>query len=794
LYSFRRQIRIDDAGEQLQGDIPAGCQRKVRRFSMNTSGMSRRGFVQSSLAALAAIKATSRALNAEPLLASSFGFGDTPSGGRISAEDGPEKTVFTNGIVLVDCDKKTGLMNVSWGGVQKIKDAFSSVKLSDIVKTSDYTRHRYAGSPDPTQDNIGRGLRFTMIHEADGQPDLLQHFSFYEGSPFFLVQAEVRSSQKLRTNYIAAIAAESPSCVDVGRSGQNRALFVPFDNDVWIRYESIDISGRAEGVSSEVTAIYENDSRNGLIFGSVMHDTWKTGVKFTGANGKLNALSVYGGMALETYDAPSGAVRQMGGLATITRDSLPHGEVSGTSVSSPAMFVGFYEDWRDGLEEFGRANAAITPPLVWRQPIPFGWMSYAAVAGRLDYTTFLGAADYISKNLAPHGFQSGNILYHNFDGGWERIDAAQLRDINAYLDGLGQSNGVEFRRGIYMAPFGTFSVRRRPGQGIQDSHDHLDDFVEGTDLKYKYRDIVLKKPNGDPVTALDGLHPLDVTHPGTKAHIATYIAMFKALGYKSLKIDFLEHGAVEGVHWGKSVETGMQAYNQGMKFIRDQVGNDMFLSLSLAPIFPGGYGHARRISCDTMSHISLPPNDFPQQTTEYMLNSLTYGCWTSPSIYIADPDQIPLGKGAAIHGAQNLAEARSRFLSAIISGGMILDSSDFFNDPQARELAPQVYTNPRINALAGGKPFRPIEGIIGDRAADAFVREEGGSCYLAIFNFDPDSGGTKQIPFSRISKALTGKSSVKVIDVWNDTPLSNSGDVLTISLEPAESKLIKLVG
>ena len=755
---------------------------------MKVPGMTRRSFLNTSLGALAVAGVSSRALGEKPLFGAGFG----SSGSQVSVEDGAEKTAFTNGIVLVECNKKSGLASISWKGERKIADAFSSVKLDNIVKTSDYARHRFAGSPDPTQDKIGKGLRFTMIHEADGQPDLLQHFSLYEGSPFFLVQAEVRSSQKLKTNYIAAIAADSPSCVDVGKAGQNRALFVPFDNDVWVRYESIDISERVESASSEVTAIYENDSRNGLIFGSVMHDTWKTGIKFTGANGKLNALSVYGGMALETYNAPPGAVRQMGGLATITRDSLPHGEVSGTSVSSPAMFVGFYEDWRDGLEEFGRANAAITPPLGWHQPIPFGWMSFAALR-RLDYTNFLGVADYIDKNLAPHGFQSGNVLYHNFDGGWERLDAAQLRDINAYLDGLGQSSGVKFRHGIYMAPFGTFSVRNRPGQANQDNHDHLDDFVEGTNLKYKYRDIVLKKPNGELVTALDGLHPLDVTHPGTKARIATYISMFKALGYKSLKIDFLEHGAVEGVHWDKSVETGMQAYNQGMKFIRDQVGDDMFLSLSLAPLFPGGYGHSRRISCDTMSYISLPPNDFPQPTTEYMLNSLTYGWWTSPSIYIADPDQIPLGSGASIKGARTLHEARSRFLSAIISGGMILDSSDYVNDPQARELAPQVYTNPRINTLAGGKPFRPVEGISGDRSADAFVREEKDGCYLAVFNFNSASGSTKHIQLNRISKALAGNSNVKVIDMWDDTTRASNNGVLDVSLEPAESKMLKLV-
>jgi alpha-galactosidase len=760
--------------------------------SKKGSHLTRRSFLHTSLSALAALKAGTGALIAEPLLPSSPSTGLPASGGRISVEDRATETIFTNGVVAAVCNKKSGSANFSWSGSQKIKDAFSSVKLDKTVKTTDYSGHRFAGRPETISDEIGRGRRFTMIHEADGKPDLLQHFTFYEGTPFIFVQAQVRSSRQLKTNYLAALAAESTGCVDVGRTGRCRALSVPFDNDVWIRYESVDIDERVEGVSSEVTAVYENDSRNGLIFGSVTHDTWKTGIEFTGRNGKLDALQVYGGMALETYDAPQGAVRQMGGLATITRDSLPHGEVSGTTVSSPTIFVGFYDDWRDGLEAFAKTNAAITPPLIWHHPIPFGWMTYAADAMHLDYSNVMGAADFIDKNLAPHGFQSGKVLYHNLDGGWERIDVAQLREMNAYLANLGRTTGVEFRHGIYMAPFGCSVARPEASSWTRPNHDPLDDYVEGTNLKYRFRDIILRKPDGDPVTPLDWLRPLDPTHPGTKARIATYIATFKALGYKYLKIDFLEHGAVEGMHWDKSVETGMQAYNQGMKFIRDQVGDDMFLSLSLAPIFPGGYGHSRRISCDTMGHISLPQNDFPQQTTEYMLNSLTYGWWTSPSIYIADPDQIPLGKGAVINGARTLDEARSRFLSAIISGGMILDSSDYYGDASAREVAPQVYTNPRINALAGGRPFRPLEGNTGDRSADAFVREESGFCYLAVFNFNFESGCTKDIVLDRVSKSLTG--SIEVIDMWTNAPLGRCSGALHVSLAPAESKLLKLVG
>ena len=230
-----------------------------------------------------------------------------------------------------------------------------------------------------------------------------------------------------------------------------------------------------------------------------------------------------------------------------------------------------------------------------------------------------------------------------------------------------------------------------------------------------------------------------------------------------------------------------------MQSIVDQVAGQMFLSLSLAPIFPGGYGHSRRISCDTMGHVSVEPGVYPQQSTEYMLNSLTYGWWTSPSLYIADADQIPLGNGASIHGARTVNEARSRLLSAVIAGGPILDSSDYLDDPMARELAPQVYTNLNINALAGGRPFRPIEGNTGDHSADAFVREEQEAYYLAVFNFDFDAGTLKQLSLERVAKALAG-SAVDVTNVWSNKSLGRSVGTLHISLGPAESRLLRLVG
>lgn len=729
--------------------------------------MTRRSLLESSLTAFAGLKISAAGIS-----------------NRVQVEDSPGKTVFSNGLLAVVCDKRSGFASYSWNGAQRVKNAYSSAKIGSLVKTTDYSRHDYDGQPLPVQDSLGRGLRFTIAHTAPGRPGLFQHFTLYEGKPFFLLQVQIRSTRLLRTNYFAPIGVESEGGVDIGTVGQNRALRVPFDNDMWIRYDSLDIGGASSGISSEVTAIYDNESRNGLVFGSVTHDQWKTGIQFTASGGRLNKFQIYGGMALETYTLPAGATKSASGNSTLTRDSLPHGEIGGNSINSPVVFAGYYEDWRDGLEEYGHANANFRPPLAWTRSIPFGWNSYAAVAGRLSYSTYLGATEFIAKRLAPDGFQSGHVLYLNLDGGWSRaLDVAEIRDALSFLRTLGP-NGIDYRAGAYMAPFAYFPPRRN-----RSHEDPLDYFVPGTNLKYRYRDILLKKPDGTPLAMLDHSHPLDPTHPGTKARIRAYVSAIKELGFDYLKIDFLTHGALEGVHWDRSVETGIEAYNHGMQYLLDQAAGEMFISLSIAPVFPGGYGHARRISCDTMGHISLPPDAYPQQTTEYMLNSLTYGWWTSPSLYIADPDQLPIGSGASIHGARNLNEARSRFLSAIISGGQILDSSDYMNDPQARELAPQVYTNRRINALAGGKPFRPVEGDTGDRAADVFIRQENGAYDLAVFNFSFDSPATKRIPLHRIARSLR---QAVVTDLWSNNSLGQISEALQVALAPAESKLLRL--
>jgi alpha-galactosidase len=220
----------------------------------------------------------------------------------------------------------------------------------------------------------------------------------------------------------------------------------------------------------------------------------------------------------------------------------------------------------------------------------------------------------VRDTLVPQGFGRDGVVYINLDAFWSTLDAVQLASVVADVKTMHGANGVHFEPGIYWTPFAYWS-------------DDLDAYVEGTGMKYRYRDILLKAPDGSFLPKVDGGRPIDPSHPGAKARTAYFMRQFKQLGFMYLKLDFLSHGALEGAHFDPEIQTGIQAYNLGMKQIVDENANRMFLSLSIAPLFPSGYGHSRRLSCDSKGHIGGG-----DQSTEYMLNSLTYGWWTDKSL------------------------------------------------------------------------------------------------------------------------------------------------------------------
>ncbi|MGO8991813.1 MAG: alpha-galactosidase [Polyangiaceae bacterium] len=634
---------------------------------------------------------------------------------------------WTNGNVSVGYDLSKGTASFSYGGVKKISSFYAGVAAPKYVtsNSSEYTRHTCQIS----------GQEALVTSTGAGVPTLVQSFVF-DGGDHFLARVTVEGTG-LSTNWIAPVVMSTSGGLDVGSHGDVRALRVPYDNDDWITYnaESIDTSD----TSYEVGAFYDNVSRNGIVVGSVTHDTWKTGVYFSGSSDKLNALNVFGGATSSTF----------------THDVLPHGQVSGGSIASPLVFVGYAPDWRSLLEEYAAANVAQQPALPWTGGVPFGWNSWGTLKTKVTYDAAVGASDFIKSDLQNAGFSDNGVVYVNLDSYWTNLTSAQLSEFVAHCNANGQ------KAGIYWTPFvdwGKTATRT----------------VEGT--TYVYSDIWLQDGSGNPIS-VDGAYAVDPTHPGTKGRVDYYIDMFKSMGFEYVKLDFLSHGALESsVRFDPSVQTGVQAFNQGMQYVVDRIAGTMFISESIAPLFPYGYGHGRRVSCDTFGAA------IGSMGANYEMNSATYGWWMSGTLYpFNDPDEIVLQGYTA-------DDNMTRLVSVLVSGTVFLDGDDLTN-ATAQSLAKTMLTNGRMNAVARlGRAFRPVEGNTGTGPGDLFVLQDGGTFYLAVFNFTT-STVTQSVSLARAG--LNGGQSYSVTDLWTGATSTAKG-TMPVSLPGGYARLFSL--
>lgn len=254
---------------------------------------------------------------------------------------------------------------------------------------------------------------------------------------------------------------------------------------------------------------------------------------------------------------------------------------------------------------------------------------------------------------------------------------------------------------------------------------------------------------------------------------AYYLNVFKSDGFDFLKLDFLSHGALEGIHFDTNVMTGMQAYNQGMAYVMAQNNGRMFLSAAISPIFPYQYTHSRRIYCDTSTSIG---------DTAATMQAVSYGWWINSRLYqFSDPDLMKFAGGTA-------NENQSRLINCAVAGTLFLDSDDL-TSAMAQDLARTCLTNANINEVArAGISFRPVEGNTGTNAADVFVRQDGSTWYVALFNYTASSIiKSLNLPRLGISGTYTA------MDLWNGTFSAVTGANWNVSLDARQAKLFRLV-
>lgn len=421
---------------------------------------------------------------------------------------------MTNANVRVQYDLSTGRANFYWQNAIKVAGFYSGVALQTYVTGTVYSNRTW------TVTNNEVDITLT----GSGLPTMKQVFILDQDNSF-LTRVEVYGLG-LQSRWMGPVVMDTAGGVDIGNYNDDRALIVPFDNDSFsFSYNAMPINNT--GRSYEVSAFYDNTTRDGLVVGSVTHDTWKTGVYFQGANNRLSVLNVYGGVS-----------------SSDTRDVLPHGLVSGDPIVSPTVFVGFGADWRNVMEAYAHANAAIAPKLAWAGGVPFGWNSWYAYGMGVGYSNATAVSSFIKNNLQPNHFNNQGVVYINLDSGWSNLSDAQLRQFVNDCHNNGQ------KAGIYWTPFVYWGTASQGSNSVM------------TGASNRWSDAYLRTTDGL-VQTNDGGIALDATHPGTKQMINYYMGYFKTRGFDYLKLDFLSHGAMEGIHYDTNVMTGIQAYNQG---------------------------------------------------------------------------------------------------------------------------------------------------------------------------------------------------------------------------------------
>lgn len=531
--------------------------------------------------------------------------------------------------------------------------------------------------------------------------ELKQVITVRQNENVFEIYVELSDRKnQVETNYLAPLDFIYPSniCAPLFMSLDQKMLLVPYDNDMWVRYESAPL--RPGRTSYDVTAVYDEKTLRGLIIGALDFDCWKNAIRCSAFDARC-------------YKAFSGVAD------ACTHDCLPHGTIIGKKVRSSRFVCGWYDDIRNGLEEYGKRAMEGKFAFRWAHGVPFGWNSFSALSIGTTVEHWKQAADYIYNELP--NFRGGeDTTFINLDATFG-LGSKKLAAVIAECHARGQKVGT------YMAPL---------------------TMIKGLDLLplrgsfgKSRKNTVMRMPDGTPYHAIDGSTPVDITRPEVELDLRLSLRDIADRGYDYLKIDFLSHGAVEGKRFDPAVRTGRQALMRFYKILSEEldpkkIGRDIFVSLSIAPLFPGGYGHARRCCCDAFGH---------HEDVRYVLNALNFGWWTSGSVYcFADPDHTVLynsvvdGRGPADENS-----ARSRYNASVISGTVMLLSDNFGPAGDAGLIensklrAKKFADNTELNAVARlGIPFRPA--FLTDGTTNVYYLNHDGRFYVALFNFDSE--------------------------------------------------------
>ncbi len=655
------------------------------------------------------------------------------------AQKNIKMTFGNNGMILYDLKQKT--ISVIQSGKTIISEAKALVVVSrKTISFNDYSEAVL--SKETLNDELGKGTKYILTYTSKNNPTLIQNFYTYNNHSYFITQVEILGNkQQVETNYIAPLYLGK---ITFDKVENLQTVYVPYDNDAWASYNSKKLDTISSNISAEVGIVFNNTSRNGFIVGSLEHTVWKSAVKSIHENNE------------PLFSAWAGFFEK-----EITRDSIAHGLVKGNKVSSPKFFVGYYSDWRNGMEEYAKTNRIVEKPYVfeWDKPTPVGWNSWGVLMEKINFENTTKVADFFANQIPQ--FRVGNTAYIDLDSFWDNMvkggftgDFSKLKEFADYC----KNKGLE--PGAYWAPFTDWGWKDGPNRKAEGSNYTFGEMW--TKIENMYFDF-------------DGARAIDPTHPGTLKRVDYVINKLKACGFKMIKIDFLGHAAAESSSfYDKNVTTGMQAYKVGMEHLVNALDGQMLIYAAISPnMATSRYAHVRRIACDAWKTI---------EQTQYTLNSVNYGWWQTYTYDYIDADHV-------VFADVSEGENRARLISAIITGTLIT-GDDYGKDGIWSKRAKEWLQNKELlKIVAHGVAFRPVEGNTGKHTTEVFQQKIGNDWYIAVFNYGNEAK-TYALPLERLD---IQKGNYQIEDLFTSQKSKIKENTLNVNLGLKDAYLYKII-
>ncbi|MBO3745580.1 alpha-galactosidase [Streptosporangiaceae bacterium NEAU-GS5] len=257
--------------------------------------------------------------------------------------------------------------------------------------------------------------------------------------------------------------------------------------------------------------------------------------------------------------------------------------------------------WAGGFTTRVQAPPPRTAPTAW-----CSWYHYFENVTEAD----------IDENLHGIGDNALPVDVLQIDDGWEAEigDWLDLSDRFASLEELTKRIHAQgLRAGIWVAPF-------LAGARSQTAQRHGDWLIPGAGFNW----------NQD-------LYGLDITHPGVAAYLTETFTVLRAAGFDYFKIDFVYAGALDGPR--HSGAAPLDAYQEGLKLIRDAIGADSYLLGCGAPILPSvGLVDAMRVSADTAPAYEPWFGDPSLPGQQGAIMSTIGRAWQHGRFWVNDPD------------------------------------------------------------------------------------------------------------------------------------------------------------